>query len=219
MKRFIIELLNPGIHRKAEMLPEQVEEKLFYERENEKSQRQIDDLKGFVSNIESRLNQEAADIRRRTIITSRTGTKLWLEVRRSKGLYAALHVEVYDLWRGDDYRVGEFYSLIHTDPIEVPPHLSLTNYQVRRKYQNQGIGQLIFQEAFNWLELYELTIENIRGNIAKCDDDDNHDRLAYLYQKLGATIDWYPEEKIVDCNVAKFCIPVPRKELITVVGK
>ena len=212
MKRFIIELLHPGIHRRAEMLPEQVEKKLLYKREKEKLENEVAELKIFITNMEARLKEETSDVKKKAIVTSKAGRKLWLEVKRSEDFYFLLHIQVYDLWRKKYHWVGEFFANVYSMRVNSEPYLFLSNFQVSHQYQNQGIGQIIFQEAFDWLKDKEPEIAEIRGRIAKGDDDANHDRLAYLYQKLGATINWYPEEKIVSADVAEFRIPLSGSE-------
>ena len=91
------------------------------------------------------------------------------------------------------------------------PYVYLTNYQVNYSYQNQGIGQLIFQEAKAWILQHEPEIVEIRGHIGWEDDKMNHDRLVYLYTKLGAVITWYDKKTITTSYVAEFRIPIKPK--------
>ena len=217
IKKFLTELWYPGIHQTVELFPKQRDEKLFYQEENERLEKQVADLKAFIANMENRLSQEGNGVKKKVVITSKTDKKFWSEVQRNKGLSSVLHIQVYDLWRGEDHWVGEFYGQVDDTPIALLPYVSLINFQVSKEYQNQGIGQLIFQQAFDWLDVHEPTVREIRGKIAKNDDDYNHDRLVYLYQKLGAIIDWYPEEKIVNCYVAEFRIPLPNRKLVPLI--
>ena len=64
VRRFFSEWWFPEVHREAKLFPKIRDERDFYRGEKEKLEKRVTELETFIANVETRLKQEATEVKK-----------------------------------------------------------------------------------------------------------------------------------------------------------
>lgn len=224
MLKFLIHYFYPDLIRYKEEYPKRVDERKACEKEKKGLEKRVLELETFISNAKEKLQAEGSSIKK--IVTTKDNRPYWLELQITGFIRSALEIYIYDLKQEKVRKpAGEFFSIISNDSLDTYSgqtisYLSLINIQIfDDRLKNFGLGQILFDEAIEWIKENQPELDEIRGEISSADVGkgenetnerfiENRKRVIHFYTKNGARITWLSEEEQTGSIVAVFRIPL-----------